>query len=72
MLRAFACAKFAILALIVATPTAALGASAAQEISSYNKLTVEFTKNAQKCGFESLEPFERNLKKELLLFGCYL
>ena len=69
MLRAFACAKFAILALIVATPTAALGASAAQEISSYNKLTVEFTKNAQKCGFESLEPFERHLRDDLAAVG---
>jgi hypothetical protein len=69
MLRVFACAKVAIVALILATPTAALAASAAQEISSYNKIKVEFTKNAQKCGFESLEPFERNLKNDLAAIG---
>ena len=47
----------------------ALAASAAKEITGFYKMKVEFTKNAQKCGFESLEPFERNLRKDLAAVG---
>lgn len=57
------------LALFVGLASAAHAASAAKEISAFNKMTVKFTQSAQKCGFESLEPFERNLRKELAAVG---
>lgn len=69
MLRYFACVKLATLMLFVTSANPALAASAAKEISSYNKLKVEFTKNAKKCGFESLEPFERHLREDLAKIG---
>lgn len=47
----------------------ALSASAAKEISGYNKIKVEFTKNAKKCAFEGKEPFERYLRKDLEEIG---
>ena len=55
--------------LFVATTSPALCASAAKEISGYYKITADFTKNAQKCGFEGLEPFERYLRKDLEEIG---
>jgi hypothetical protein len=69
MLRYFVCMKLVAVALFAAAAAPALGASAAKEITGFNKLTVDFTKNAQKCGFESLEPFERNLREDLLAVG---
>ena len=56
------------LAIVFASP-AAQAASAAKEISAFRKMDVKFTQNAQKCGFESLEPFQRNLRKELAAVG---
>ena len=53
---------FAITMLVVVS-SPAFGASAAKEISGFYKIKVDFTKNAKKCGFESLEPFERYLRK---------
>lgn len=69
MLRLLTCAAFCVAAIVVSPVNPALAASAAKEISSYNKLKVEFTKNAQKCGFESLEPFERQLREDLAAVG---
>ena len=43
--------------------------SAAKEISAFRKMDVKFTQNSQKCGFESLEPFQRNLRTELAAVG---
>lgn len=53
----------------VAAPPLALGASTAKEITAYNKMTADFTKNAQKCGFESLATFEGYLRKNLDAIG---
>jgi len=69
MLRILACAQLAAFALFVTAANPARAESAAKEISSYNKMKVEFTKNAKKCGFESLEPFERNLRDDLAAIG---
>ena len=69
MLRLMTCAALCLAAIMAPAANPALAASAAQEISSYNKMTVEFTKNAQKCGFESLEPFERHLRDDLAAVG---
>ncbi len=54
-------------ALFAAQP--ALAASAATEITGYNKVKVEFTKNAQKCGFQGVEPLERILRDDLAAIG---
>lgn len=69
MMRISTCVKLlaASAALLAAQP--ALAASAAKEITAYNKLKVEFTKNAQKCGFQGLEPLERNLRDSLAAVG---
>jgi hypothetical protein len=56
-----------VLALVGAGP--AFAETAAKEITGFYKLKVEFTKNATKCGFQSLEPFERNLRKDLDAIG---
>lgn len=69
MLRYFVCLKLAFCALAFAAAGPALAASAAKEISGFNKLTVDFTKNAKKCSFESKEPFERVLRKDLAEIG---
>lgn len=69
MFRRFAWVMGSLVALAVAAGGQALAASAAKEISGYNKMKVEFTKNAQKCGFESLEPFERHLREDLAKIG---
>jgi hypothetical protein len=65
MLRLLACGAAAIAAIFTFAAQPVLAASAAKEISSYNKITVRFTKNAKKCGFESLKPFERSLREDL-------
>jgi len=65
MLRRLTLTKLIAITLFVAAASPALGASAAKEISGYYKITADFTKNAKKCGFESLEPFERYLRKDL-------
>jgi hypothetical protein len=64
-----ACGAFAVAAVFAVAAKPALAASAAQEISSYNKMKVMFTKNAKNCGFESLEPFERHLRDDLAAIG---
>lgn len=69
MLRISNCAKLLAASLLLLGAEPAFGASAAKEITSFYKLKVEFTKNAQKCGFQSLEPFERNLRKGLAAIG---
>lgn len=69
MLRFLVCANIAAVALFFAAAEPALAASAAKEITSYNRMKVEFTKNATKCGFESLEPFERHLREDLAAIG---
>lgn len=69
MLRFLACAILAVFALVVTAANPVFAASAAKEISGYNKIKVEFTKNAKKCGFESLEPFERHLREDLDAIG---
>lgn len=69
MLRSIVCGAFAVAAMFAFAAKPALSASAAQEISAYNKMTVMFTKNAKKCGFESLEPFERHLRDDLAAVG---
>jgi hypothetical protein len=62
-------AKLLAAALVLFAAQPALGESAAKEIRSFNKLKANFTKNAQKCGFQSLEPFERTLRKDLAAVG---
>lgn len=57
----------ALLVLFAAAPAQA--ESAAKEITGYYRIKAEFTKNAQKCGFQSIEPFERNLRKDLDAIG---
>lgn len=69
MLRLLACAALGFAAIMVTPGGPALAASAAQEITTYNKMKVEFTKNAKSCGFESLEPFERHLREDLAAIG---
>jgi len=69
MLRLLTCAAFGCAAMLAFAANPVFAASAAQEISGYNKMTVEFTKNAKKCGFESLEPFERHLRDDLAAVG---
>lgn len=61
--------KIFAVALFTATAAPAMAANAPSEITGFNKIKVEFTKNATKCGFESLEPFERNLRKSLAEVG---
>lgn len=56
-------------ALYTAAAAPAMAANAPSEITGFNKLKVEFTKNAKECGFEGLEPFERNLRKYLAEVG---
>lgn len=55
------------LVLFAAQPAAA--ASAAREITGYNKIKVEFTKNAKECGFQGTEPLERTLRDALASIG---
>ena len=69
MLRSITCAVAGVAAILAVATKPALAASAAKEISGYYKMTVEFTKNAKKCGFESLEPFERHLREDLAAVG---
>src|SRR5690606_38519329 len=51
MWRISTCVKLLAVSLAFLASQPALAASAAKEITGYNKLKVEFTKNAQKCGF---------------------
>ncbi len=60
---------FIAIALLAAASASALAANAPSEITGFNKIKVEFTKNAKDCGFEGLEPFERNLRKSLTEVG---
>ncbi|MEM9685240.1 MAG: hypothetical protein AAF942_18355, partial [Pseudomonadota bacterium] len=69
MFRYLIRAHLAVILLFGIGSAPALATSAAKEINSYNKIEVVFTKNAKKCGFESTEPFERNLKKDLAAVG---
>jgi hypothetical protein len=69
MLRMFTYAALGVAAIVAVSAKPALAESAAKEISGYNKMKVEFTKNAKKCGFESLEPFERHLRDDLAAVG---
>jgi hypothetical protein len=69
MLRMFTCAALGVAAIVAVSAKPVLAESAAKEISSYNKMKVTFTKNAKKCGFESLEPFERHLRDDLAAVG---
>jgi hypothetical protein len=69
MLRISTCVKLLAVSLVFFAAQPALAASAAKEITSYNKLKVEFTKNAQKCGFQGLEPLERTLRDSLAAVG---
>jgi len=69
MLRFLTCVAFGCAAMLAFTAKPVLAESAAKEISSYSKMKVEFTKNAKKCGFESLEPFERHLRDDLAAVG---
>jgi len=69
MLRITTCAKLLAASLVFLAAQPAFAESAAKEITGYYKLTVNFTKNAKKCGFESLEPFERTLRNDLAAVG---
>lgn len=69
MLRLLTCGAVAVAAIFTFAAKPVLAASAAQEISNYNKISARFTKNAKKCGFESLEPFERHLREDLAAVG---
>ncbi len=69
MFRRSLIAKTFAIALFTAAATPAMATNAPSEITGFNKIKVEFTKNATKCGFESLEPFERNLRKYLAEIG---
>jgi len=69
MLRLLTCAAAGAAAVLAVSATPVLAASAAKEITGYYKMTVNFTKNAKKCGFESLEPFERHLREDLAAVG---
>jgi len=71
MLRITTCAKLLAASLVLLIAQPAYAESAAKEITGYYKLTVNFTKNAKKCGFESLEPFERTLRKDLDAIGVH-
>lgn len=62
-------APLAVMLLLAIGSSPALATSAAKEINAYKKIEVVFTKNAKKCGFESTEPFERNLQKDLAAVG---
>jgi hypothetical protein len=63
------CGKLLAVALLFTSASPAQGASAAKEIAGYNKIKVELTKNAKKCGFESPETFEKYLRKDLEAIG---
>lgn len=69
MLRITAYAGLLAASLLTAAAHPAFAETAASEITGFSKLKVNFTKNAQKCGFQSLEPFERNLRKDLAAIG---
>lgn len=69
MMRITVCAKLLAASVVLLAAQPAFGASAAKEITGYNKLKVEYTKNAQKCGFQGLEHFERNLRDDLSAVG---
>ena len=69
MFRRLPLAKLFSIALIVAGSSPSFAASAVKEISNFNSIKAEFTNNAKKCGFESLEPFEHQLRKELQAVG---
>ncbi len=69
MSRLYWIANIIAVALLTATAAPAMAANATNEITGFKKINVEFTKNATKCGFESLEPFERNLRKSLAEVG---
>jgi hypothetical protein len=62
-------ARMAAILFFVVGSSSAFAATAVKEISGFNVIKAEFTNNAQKCGFESLEPFERQLRKELEVVG---
>ncbi len=69
MFRIMRCAALLAASLVLLAAEPAFAESAAKEITGYYKLTVNFTKNAKKCGFESTEPFERTLRKDLDAIG---
>jgi hypothetical protein len=69
MFRSLSFAKSLAIMLFVAGSSSAFAASAVKEISGFNTIKAEFTRNAEKCGFESLEPFERRLRKDLEAVG---
>jgi hypothetical protein len=50
----------------------ALAANAAKEIHGYGSLGVSFSKNAEACGFTSLDPFQQALRKDLSAIGVDL
>lgn len=55
------------LVLLGAVPANAM--SAVQGVETYKNIEVKFTKNARKCDFQSLGPFERYLTKNLKRVG---
>jgi hypothetical protein len=57
-------------AMVVIVP--ALAANAAKEIHGYSSLSVSFAKDARKCGFSSLDPFQQALRKDLSGIGINL
>lgn len=69
MARRFGILNLLAAGLMLAAAAPAFGASAAKEITAYNKMTADFTKNAQKCGFDSLKTFEDYLRKDLDAIG---
>ena len=69
MLRVSTCVKLLAVSLAFLASQPALAASAATEITGYNKLKAEFTKNAQKCGFQGIDHLERVLRDNLAAIG---
>ncbi len=69
MIRRPLMTKIFAVALFTAAAAPAMATNAPSEITGFNKINVEFTKNARDCGFEGLEPFERNLRRSLAEVG---
>jgi len=69
MFRKLLIPKFIVIALLTAAAAPAMATNAPAEITGFNKINVKFTKNAKECGFEGLEPLERNLRRSLAEVG---
>jgi hypothetical protein len=59
----------AIAGFVLLGPVPASAVSAVQGVETYKNIEVKFTKNARKCDFQSLGPFERYLTNSLKKVG---